>query len=156
MLSEGCRWVLASVSDIDCNGTRFAGRELIQSHLPASLLDQIDHGADLVSIGAASLEGTVERETERAQERANNMATWVSQRVKMTGRIWIVNLGQFKRACRDCGVADSSAQRPVILATIVHQENADLASDLIKESMKANGAIPDPDNYTRFEVHELK
>jgi hypothetical protein len=156
-LSDECRWVLGSVSEIDCGGTRFMGSDLIRSHLPSSLSMRITQdGADLVSIGVASVEGQIDTEEERAQTRASEMATWVSEQVEVTGHIWVINMGQFKRDCSDCNVADSSAQRPVILVTITHQDDPDLVRDLLKDSMKANAAIPNPDNYTQFKLVKLK
>jgi hypothetical protein len=80
----------------------------------------------------------------------------VSQQVMVTGKIWVINMGQFKRACGGCNVADSNAQRPVILVTIAHQENADLVRHLVEDSMKADANLPDPANYTQFKLTEMK
>ena len=161
VLSGGCRWVLGSVSDIVCNGVAYEGSDLIESHLPPSLADKLNHGADLVSIGAASSEGLPEREKERAQVRANNMAKWVSDRLHFKGNAWVINLGQFKGACPDCQLGDSSAQRPVILATIAHQDDAEAVRELVRRELvsgaiKTGSIILSPDNYAQFEIQKLK
>ena len=137
--------------NITCNGTGFTGPDLIKAHLPASLANQLDKGADLVSIGAASCEGGVETEKVRSQQRASNIAQWVSSQPDFKGNVWVINLGRFRIPCRDSRRGDTTAQRPVILATIAHQDDARAVCELLKRGLmsganKTGSRIPNPGN----------
>src|SRR5215813_1889862 len=157
VLAQSCRWDLASTAEIICNGVRFAGRDLIKAHLPTSLANQLDKGADLVSIGAASVEGVLEHEKARARDRAIAMAQWIAEQREIKGNVWIINMGKFRDGCRDCPRGDTSAQRLVVLATIDHRDDADAVRALVRrelasEAVKTGSLIPHPDDYTHFEI----
>jgi len=157
VLAQSCRWDLGSKTDIICNGIRFAGPDLIKAHLPTSLANQLDKGADLVSIGAASFEGDLGEEKARARDRAIAMAQWIAEQREIKGSVWIINMGKFRDGCRDCPRGDTSAQRLVVLATIGHRDDADAVRSLVRlelasEAGRAGSLIPHPDNYTHFEI----
>jgi hypothetical protein len=161
VLTARCHWALASEVDIACNGTLYEGRDLINARLPSSLVEKAEGDHDLVSIGAASFEGWPEQEARRALERAKNMAQWAWERANFNGNVWVINMGQFRGDCGSCAPGDSSAQRPVILAIIAHQDDAEAVQALIKrellsESKKPGSTIPNPHDYTQFDIQRLK
>jgi hypothetical protein len=111
---------------------------------------QVGIASDLISIGTASLEGsTPTEESARAQARGVSIAKTIVDNQLFRGRVWTLNLGQYKSDAKEA--RESHKQRPVIIVLVLEKQlGVDLGHALADAMHKRRGELPFPEDYREF------
>lgn len=140
IISKNDSWVYKSDSLVEknrLNPSERSEKPYVQTPVCNPILNlsksrQFDAYVDIICIGTASREGTQTEETERANKRGEQIAKWVNEGLRKTGRtknVYTMNLGKYMPQVGEDNLLtkDETAQeRPVILIGVVREGEIDL------------------------------
>lgn len=103
----------------------------------------MSRAVSLVAIGAASVEGTLGTEEERADRRANQMIVWLREGVETSQRLYTLNLGKYRAPSVAGAPPEQTApqRRVVLVSTTFEEPGVDLRQALADE-LGRNAAFP--------------
>lgn len=158
VLPKDLSWAVKSWTQLAQNGEIIPDEQLAARLFTPELKDGLAKSGQLIVVGLASQEGQVEEETERAGNRAKTAAGWLASAVAAETPIWLLNLGQFKKAgCpAQTETNDTSWQRPVILVGVKSQdEGTDLVA-AFADAISGKSNLPSRECYTSFDLARFR
>ena len=119
----------------------------------AAVQELLAKGTHLISVGAASMEGSVPEEERRAAKRAHKLAGLLAPALPQGLALYTLNLGRHSERCERCTPADTAPQRRVVLIVVAAaHEGVDLRTALY-DALSDNPTFPlDLQSYSRFEL----
>jgi len=115
----------------------------------------------LLAVGAASEEGTTEKEEARAQERAEQLQKWIKEAVPGTASLYTLSMGQFTGRPSDIpsDTFRTAPERRVVVIGIVKTDggidfNSREFKDALRKQLATDKAYPfQLSDYSRFDLN---
>jgi hypothetical protein len=143
-LYRNARWLINSETEIEVPGMNKPQplEFLKDALLTPGLQTLMSKSSYLVSVGTASSEGGVARETLRAEERSINI-DGILRETLPGDNVWKafyrLNLGKYENTCVKPGATDTAHQRPVlVMSIIIEQQGQVLSSELAIPGLDEN------------------
>ncbi len=154
VLPKSLSWAHKSTSVLAIDGlTMIAESEVPDRVFTPELRDGLGRSKSVIAVGLASQEGQVEVETQRAKDRANSAAGWLTAVVKPNSPIWMLNLGQFKGDCKAAATADGTGwQRPLIVVGVRSEDEGVNLSEAFANAINDKTNLPSRDCYSNFDL----
>jgi hypothetical protein len=158
VLPKELSWVSKSSTQLSHGSEVIPDDQLTTRLFSQELRDGLAQSKHVIAIGLASQEGQVEEETVRAASRARTAAGWLANAIGAEAGIWLLNLGQFKRAgCKaQTETTDTSWQRPVILVGVRSQDEGTELSQAFADAINGKSNLPSRDCYSSFELTRFR
>ncbi|MEQ1695077.1 MAG: hypothetical protein ABL901_04475 [Hyphomicrobiaceae bacterium] len=154
MISEGLSWKYQE-NEIERNepGSNEAGKKKVSAaDLRALFKERFADASDIIASGTASAEGKRTREENRARKRGESLAKMIRESTLPGSKVWMLNLGQFLKVCKDCTAEQTANQRPVFVAGAVSKEEGVNLSEALRMALRRRKDLPDPSNYSLFDL----
>lgn len=156
LLSRAITWVRGSTSEIARNGEELSEEQVVAEVIGADVKGRLAASLEIIAAGAASAEGDVDTETERAGERAVTTARWVRQAAP-DKPVSTLNLGQYQARCAsDGGAADTGWQRPLLIIGVLRKDDTVRLDEALRDAMSGKTNLPSPSCYSLFELAQQK
>ena len=153
VLPTDLAWARKSASNLTQGDVEIPEPETADRVFTPELRSGLERSSQVIAVGVASQEGQAEEEAERAKQRAMTAAGWLSKAVPAEKGIWMLNLGQFKGACKAAGGATGTGwQRPLIIVGIREQENGVNLTEAFGDAINGKSNLPSRDCYTNFDL----
>lgn len=152
LLSRAITWVRGSTSEIARDGEELSEEQVVAEVIGTDVKGRLATSQEIIAAGAASAEGDVDTETERAGERAATTAKWVRQAAP-DKPVSTLNLGQYQARCAsDGGAADTGWQRPLLIIGVIAKDDGVRLDEALRDAMSGRTNVPSPSCYSLFEL----
>ncbi|MBV1696178.1 MAG: hypothetical protein KGP27_17090, partial [Hyphomicrobiales bacterium] len=152
LLSRAITWVRGSTSEIARDGEELSEEQVVVEVIGTDVKGRLVTSQEIIAAGAASAEGDVDTETERAGERAVTTAKWVRQAAP-DKPVSTLNLGQYQARCAsDGGAADTGWQRPLLIIGVITKDDGVRLDEALRDAMSGRTNVPSPSCYSLFEL----
>lgn len=152
LLSRAITWVRGSTSEIARDGEELSEEQVVAEVIGTDVKGRLATSQEIIAAGAASAEGDVDTETERAGERAATTAKWVRQAAP-DKPVSTLNLGQYQARCAsDGGAADTGWQRPLLIIGVIAKDDSVRLDEALRDAMSGRTNVPSPSCYSLFEL----
>lgn len=112
----------------------------------------LTHSPEVIAVGAASQEGDLENEQERAERRAKTQAQLIVKSVSPLTRVWTLNLGRYSVDCNTANTGDTSWQRPVMLVGVRFQQPGVVLAQALENAISGKSNVPSRECYSSFDM----
>lgn len=158
VLSQEYNWALASSNTVQHLGKN-QPPDVIRSHLRQPGLErQMRTATDVIAIGTASCEGSVEAEGQRARDRADQLLIWLRESLPgfddpaQRPDLWRLNLGKYRGEC-DPASGSRIQQRRIIYLTVVRKDPGIELTSATRNAINSSGALGfQLDEYHDFDM----
>jgi hypothetical protein len=158
VLSQEYNWALASSTMVQHLG-KDQDPDVIRKHLKQSGLErQMRIATDIIAVGTASCEGSIEEERERARARADRLLIWLRESMpgfddmEQRPDLWRLNLGKYRGECDSDG-SSRIQQRRIIFLTVVKKDPGIDLEGALRNAINSSGALGfQLDEYHDFEM----
>jgi hypothetical protein len=153
ILSRECYWQCRSATTVLLNKEPV---DMLAFFSSSGMQARLNRVQDLIAIGAASEEGSVEREGFRADARANQLIHWLRQTVmKESVTFWTLSVGKLKGEGAQCG-EESDLNRSIVIVGVVEKDDGINLKEAIWNQLEGNEAMPfEVARYYKFELKKV-
>jgi photosynthetic reaction center cytochrome c subunit len=156
ILTDDYTWVRGSAQQVSARGTTVPDADVAKRVIAPQLLSNLERATDLIAVGVASHEGEKVQEETRADQRAMTIAGWIKQMINTSAPLWKLNLGQYDKGCSGQQDADSSFQRPLMLAGVRAKDEGANLQEALADAISGKANLPSRACYSRFDMTKLK
>lgn len=156
VLSNQFAWVKGSTSAVTFGDDAVPEAETAERLVSPQVREALNSATDLIAIGLASQEGERTQEEARAQKRAITVSGWIAEVVKPEMAIWTLTLGQYDKACKGQEDADSSFERPVLLAGVRSKSDGVNLREALADAVSDHDNLPSRECYSRFDLEKVR
>ncbi|WKW50027.1 hypothetical protein [Rhodomicrobium lacus] len=150
-------WVKGSTVEVVSNDVVIPEEETADRIITPKVRESFASALDLIAVGLASREGDREAEEARALARAQTVAGWISKVTDASIPLWTLNLGQYdKEACKAKEDADSSYERPVLLASVRARAEGVNLTEAFSDALSGHDNLPSRDCYSQFDLVKIR
>ena len=156
VLSRAIAWTRGSTTELARAGEPLSEAQVADEVFGPDVRDRLVLTSELIAAGAASAEGDVDTETERAEKRARTTAGWLS--AAAPGKtVWTLNLGQYQTSCESAAAAsDTGWQRPLIVFGVRSKDAGVQLDQALSNAMTGKANLPSPSCYSSFELEPYR
>ena len=157
ILTKDYTWAKGSASEVVSNGTVIPEAGAAERVLTPNVRTSLASASDLIAVGLASSEGERAQEEARALARARTVLGWLTKVSKPEMALWTLTLGQYdERACSQKQDADSSFERPVILAGVRSKAAGANLQEALADAVSGHDNLPSRECYSRFDMEKIR
>jgi hypothetical protein len=156
VLNKSFLWVRGSAEDLEKDGKPIARADLAAAVLDDEVNNALSDAKEVITVGTASQEGNAADEVARAERRAKQAATLVSDAVAPSIPIWTLNLGQYRDPCKDCETGGTSWQRPFIVIAVKEADLDTNIGEALADAMSGKEKLPSPNSYSVFALTKFR
>lgn len=156
VLTKNYGWVHGSTDELERDGYRLNAQDINNEVLAPQLRQGLGSARQLIAVGLASREGDVEREIQRAGQRASRIAGWLKQSIGNELPIWTLNLGQYVDPCIECETEDTSWQRPFIVIAVRQVDRGTNIAEALATALAETSNLPSPDRYSTYALSRYR
>ncbi|MBT3069605.1 hypothetical protein KKP04_01805 [Rhodomicrobium sp. Az07] len=150
-------WVKGSTTEVVSNDTVIPEDEAADRIITPKVRESFASALDVIAVGLASREGDRAAEEERALARAQTVAGWISKVTDASIPLWTLTLGQYDRgACKAQQDADSSYERPVLLASVRARGDGVNLTEAFSDAISGHDNLPSRNCYSQFELVKIR
>ncbi|ADP72062.1 hypothetical protein Rvan_2855 [Rhodomicrobium vannielii ATCC 17100] len=150
-------WVKGSTTEVVANDTVIPEEETADRIITPKVKESFASALDLIAVGLASREGDREAEEARALARAQTVAGWISKVSDASIPLWTLTLGQYDRdACKAQQDADSSYERPVLLASVRARADGVNLTEAFADALTGHDNLPSRNCYSQFDLVKIR
>ncbi len=116
----------------------------------------MEKASQLICVGAASVEGSLAEEEQRAQLRADQLAAWVRPKVPSSMLMYTLNLGRHLGTCEGCSEQQTASQRRVVLIVVSAGQPGVEISAALSDALQKTEEFPlDLGAYSNFVLQSV-
>ena len=156
VLNKSFLWVRGSAEDLEKDGKTISRADLGAAVLDDEVRGALSDAKEVITVGTASQEGSAAEEVSRAERRARQAATLVSDAVSAATPIWTLNLGQYRDPCKDCETGGTSWQRPFIVIAVKETDAGTDVGEALADAMSGKEKLPSPKSYSVFALTRFR
>ena len=150
VLTKDYGWTLGSTEELMKGDKTLTAEEIENDVLAPQFREGLGRSRELIAVGVASQEGSVEKETHRAGLRAKRTAEWVKGVVDQNIPMWTLNLGRYVDVCTDCEEGETSWQRPFMVVAVKQADAGTNLGEALNSAMSDKENLPSPARYSSF------
>jgi hypothetical protein len=144
-------WIKGSTDQVEFNGAPVAPEDTVRQVISQEIRTTLAGEKELIAVGLASREGEREAEEDRASRRAGTVTGWLRSTAGGTP-IWTLNLGQYGKTCSSQEDADTSFERPLIMAGVLSKQEGTNLREALADAISNKENLPSRDCYSLFEM----
>lgn len=152
ILTNEFTWVKGSTFQVESKGQIIADEAVVQQVISADIRNALTNARELIAVGLASQEGEQAAEEQRAARRSRTVLGWMLLLADAEKPLWRLNLGQYSKACQSQEDADTSFQRPLILATVREKDGETNLAEALANAISGKANLPSRECYSRFDL----
>ncbi len=152
ILTGDYTWALGSAKEVISNGKPVPEAEVAGRVLTPKIRESLASASDLIAVSLASLEGEREHEEARAMARAKSIAGWLAKAGNPSTPLWTLTLGQYDKKCKAQEDADTSLERPLILAGVRSKAEGTNLQEALANAISGHDNLPSRECYSRFDL----
>src|SRR5262249_50023083 len=149
-------WVRGSAEDLEKDGQVIPRAELAAAVLDDEVRAALADAKEVITVGTASQEGNAADEVARAELRAKQAATLISDAVAAAVPISTLNLGQYRDPCAGCETGGTSWQRPFIVIAVKAADPDTDIGEALADAMTGKQQLPSPQSYSAFALTRFR
>jgi hypothetical protein len=153
IISRECCWAYESTTDVVLNGKPI---ELTSFFQTPGLQARFKEAKDIIAIGAASEQGSTEREYKRSAERANQLVHWLRQAATPESvNLWTLSLGKHDNAGH-LDKEESANQRSIVIVSVIDKDEDVNLKAALRNALESCEALPFPiTKYPKFDLVQV-
>lgn len=145
-------WVLGSTDGVEHNGAPVPAEDTVRRVISPEIRGTLAREKELIAVGLASREGERQAEEDRASRRARTVASWLTGAGTPGTPIWVLNLGQYSKSCSSQEDADTSFERPLIMAGVRSKDEGANLREALADAISNKENLPSRECYSLFEM----
>ncbi len=155
ILTGDYTWVKGSTNEVASRDTVIPEAEAAERVLTPKIRNFLASASDLIAVGLASQEGEREREEARALARSSTISGWLVKVSAPSIQIWTLTLGQYNKGCKAQEDADTSFERPIILAGVRAKAEGTNLQEALADAIGGHTNLPSRECYSRFDMSRV-
>ncbi len=145
-------WVKGSTNEVEHGGAALSEPETVRQVISSQIRETLLRERELIAVGLASREGERQTEEDRAARRSQTAAGWLNSFAAPATPIWRLNLGQYGKDCASQEDADTSFERPLILAGVRSKDEGANLREALANAISGKENLPSRECYSQFEL----
>jgi hypothetical protein len=145
-------WVKGSTSQVERSGSGVPETDTVREVVSSQIRETLLREKELIAVGLASREGERQAEEDRAARRSQTAAGWLTSIAGPSTPIWRLNLGQYGKDCASQEDADTSFERPLILAGVRSKDEGTNLREALANAISGKENLPSRECYSQFEL----